>query len=197
MLPRRKLFTAIALLALAPGLAPAQSRGQLVPYHQLTWDDFRVSDSGDPSVQAHTQGRITYQYRSQVMGRGGSYTATISALAFASGFDPAGSWRKSQLAGDPAELLKHEQGHLDINEIHAAALRGMKPKQLPIGRGPFPNAAIRDLGDKLQTLFDARIAAAQKEQELYDKETDHGRVPEKQKEWNEKLARRKEQAGIR
>jgi Bacterial protein of unknown function (DUF922) len=197
MSARNSLLIAIAWLVLAPGRAPAQRRGPLVPYRPLTWDDFRISDSGDPSVQAHTQGRITYQYRSQVMGRGGSYTAVITALAFDSGFDPAGSWRKSQLASDPAELLKHEQGHLDINEIHAAALRSMKPKQLPIGRGPSPNAAVRDLGDNLQTLFDARIAAAQKEQELYDKETDHGRNSDKQKEWNEKLARRKEQTGIR
>src|SRR5439155_25775902 len=128
-----------------------------------------------PSEAAHTQGRITYQYRSRVIGGGGSYTAVITALAFDSGLDPSGSWRRSELKVDPAVLLKHEQGHLDINEIHAAALRNMKPKQLPIGKGPSANAAVRDLGAKLQALFDAQITAAQKEQEKYDQETDHGR----------------------
>src|SRR5213078_1603335 len=105
--------------------APAQGRGRLIPYRQLTWNDFPISDGRDPLEAAHTQGRITYQYRSQVMGGGGSYTALVTALAFDSGFDPSGSWRRTQLVVDPDTLLKHEQGHLDINEIHAAALRNM------------------------------------------------------------------------
>src|SRR2546422_7131812 len=142
MFPRTIRFTTIALLLLAPGRAPAQGRPGLVPSRQLTWNDFPIRDGGDPSEAAHTQGRITYKSLSRVMGRGGTFTAVITALAFDSGFDPSGSWRRSQLVVDPAALLKHEQEHLDINELHAAALRNMKPNQLPKGSGPSPNAAV-------------------------------------------------------
>ena len=125
---RRILITSLALLILASHNLAAQRGARLVPYHKLAWQDFPVRDGGDPSEQAHTQGRITYRYNAQVTGRNGSYNAVITSLAIDSGFDALGSWRRSEIASDPDVLLQHEQGHqreiAQSRPLRAAPARG-------------------------------------------------------------------------
>jgi hypothetical protein len=189
----------IALAALAGAGRPAlpQAPEGPVPYHKLTWHDFRVDDQirSNESVSAHTAARISYHYRSNTAGRGGNYTALVTQVQILSGFDPSNSWRRSHTKSDPAQLLQHEQGHLDINEIKANALRQLKLNLFPVGRGATAQAARDDLRRNLQIFFDAQLQEVRQQQARYDQETEHGKQAQKQNEWNQAIKQALQPAG--
>lgn len=100
--------------------------------------------------------------------------------------DQGRSWTKP--AEQTPELLAHEQGHADIWEAAARAAEkeiNCEEKCLPatncghLGKNGFRSA----INDMVQAAQDK----GQEMQEKYDDETDHGRKPEKQKEWEKKI----------
>lgn len=173
----------LLLLALSPAQPQANDRPQ--PYHQLTWKDFRIDDDA-PAGQdtaACTASLISYRFRMRYSGRRGSYSATVTQLQVVSEFDPARSWRRSYLGSEPDRLLQHEQGHLDINEIYANHLRQIPLNAWPAGRGATAQQAIGDLEYKIKTYFDQALAGEKKDQEIYDRDTEHSRQAERQQRW--------------
>jgi hypothetical protein len=187
------LLAALALPLAAPSLAQG---GALVPYRQLTWDDFPVNDSVASELDATTMARIGYNYQLRLARSGALFIASVRAIQIRSGLDRAASWRKSHMKRDPAAVLAHEQGHFDLNEIRAAQLRQLKPDSYPAGMGASPQAAAEDLRARLKTFFDAQIAAAQREHDRYDQETEHGRRAEAQKRWLDTIKQDRERLGI-
>lgn len=161
------------------------SRGYL-PYRKLAASDFPVSDQ-DVSIRwMHTEGFIHYSYKANWKQNGGPAIADVAQFTVRSGFDQKKSWKKSQAAVD-ANLLEHEQGHLDINELHAADFRAI---DLPHGSGPNGEAALRDLDIKLKLASDKCLKEAQAEQDRYDAETNHGAQADRQQAWTENLKKR-------
>lgn len=79
------------------------------------------------------------------------------------------------------ELLNHEQGHFDINEIFARycikELKEVKVKNMD------------KFGKVVEKTFDRIGREMSKFQDEYDRETDHSKVRDKQIEWNKKIAR--------
>ena len=96
-------------------------------------------------------------------------------------------------------LLKHEQGHFDITDAIATktqdALRTLAATFATEVTACGEDAAIKKAKQeaknqikKLQTRYKAGRSEMSKKQKQYDKETNHGKVEEKQSEWEEKIA---------
>ena len=79
------------------------------------------------------------------------------------------------------DILKHEQGHFDLTEIYARMFR----KQVMAATFTFKN-----LKDKYNKIHTEIISGWNKEQNLYDKETDHGIDSTKQHQWLKDIAKR-------
>ena len=177
-----------------PSWPEENTRGHF-PYHQLTEADFPVNDSAYPHFGMHTQGFLGFHYHDHWTTRNGHATARVMNWNVWSGFDRSKSSRKSAYK-KVEETLPHEQGHLDISELYAKRFAEMPLDRLPVGEGATGKEAEADLARKMK-VFAANFAAeAQREQDRYDAETNHGRNAAKQQEWSAEIHRRLQQAGI-
>lgn len=134
---------------------------------KLTWDDFKGKAINSSKRAAESDCQISCKMK------GENDSVLFSVETF---FSITNSWVNKKLASD--FILKHEQGHFDINEIFARKLR----KALSEAKYTRTNvtAKFRDIQSKYFALLN-------KEQELYDKETEHSIKTEKQLKWNEKI----------
>jgi hypothetical protein len=200
---RRAFFIAfLALAALAVGallddFEAAEWKREVadgyLPYSKLAYQDFPVNDGYPADYLIHTIGFLHYSYRAEVVVKDGQYAAVISQISIRSGFDQNRSWKKTNFTERKA-LLAHEQGHLDINELHAADFRKVKK---PEGHGSNPKAALEDLSAQLAVLCDRHGEEARLEQDKYDEETKHGAAEPKQKEWMEAIRKRFKDSGLK
>ncbi|GAL01853.1 DUF922 domain-containing protein [Nonlabens ulvanivorans] len=133
----------------------------------LTWDDFM----GTPPVDAHhaasVNSGIAYGYSAK-------RTRDQVTIEFdvRSEFYPQLSWKKDLLEDD-AQLLRHEQLHWNISELHARIL-----KRAFDNYNPTQNYKVEILG-----IFKRVESNRQTMQARYDKETNHGLILSKQREW--------------
>jgi len=86
---------------------------------------------------------------------------------------------KSYIVKNTEYVLKHEQIHFDIAELHARRLRKR------IDEVDFKK--IKSVQNEINKLHDKTVKEYGKEQEEYDKDTEHGLNAAKQKVWNEKI----------
>jgi len=92
-------------------------------------------------------------------------------------FDKTQSWMKPE--GKDERVLRHEQIHFDLTAIYACKMYDAFTKETYTSKNV--KQKIHEIHDKLTTELQAQ-------QELYDKETQHGTIADKQKEWAEKVA---------
>jgi len=193
-MPHRTSIAAAIALALAAGCATASSRhaaaeptlaqtitAQLakedgIPWSDkrpLTWADFKgPAPSGSGVVAAETAYTIIHGFRCI----GSKFDYRVVAA-----FRPRDSWVRPALLRTPADsarALRHEQTHFDVSEVHARRLRRylaevMAPCYIPTG----------DLSSMASRIERDEKAA----QELYDRETDHGRAPTVQARWDKDI----------
>lgn len=140
-----------------------------INYHQrrdLRWADFEPRRQAPPGVPSKA---VTFS--------GYTYTSTWrdGAMHFCvwGWINKSKSWRVEGAETD--YLLAHEQGHFDINEINVRRLRR------DISVYPFTSA---NLNRAMDSLTKAMQATRQREQELYDEETDHSKNKPKQERWD-------------
>lgn len=139
---------------------------------KLTWKDFRDKPQLGSKAAAITASGISYSFTS--LARGNAVEADFIVGAF---FYPEKSWYRTHL-GD-AHILGHEQLHFDISELFA---RRMRKRLSEITFTLKIKAEVRKIyKDILKELNEY--------QELYDWETDFSRNPEKQLEWEQKVAK--------
>lgn len=86
---------------------------------------------------------------------------------------------KSYITKSSEYVLRHEQLHFDICELNARKLR----KKL--SETDFKK--VKKLTEEIQKQFNNSISQIHKEQEKYDKETEHGLNSAKQAIWNESI----------
>jgi len=165
------------------------------PYHKLTASDFPIDHSAHPEFGMHTRGCFQFHYHDKSTEHNGRYVARITDWIVWSGFDRNKSSRKSWFK-KVTETLPHEQGHLDLSELHSKALADTSIDKLPVGEGATAKEAEADLQRKM-TAFSHRVSAEnQTEQDRYDGETDHGRNTAKQQKWSAAIHDRLQRAGI-
>jgi hypothetical protein len=165
-----------------------------LPYRKLVFSDFPAFDNTTSRHEMFTQGFVHYGFNARWNETGRGATAKVSNLTVRSGFDRNKSWRRSFAKNDPL-LIEHEQGHLDINELHADEMRQIK--EMPVGKGIDYQEAMESLRRQMREIAERIIKEAQDEQNRYDQETNHGQNFVKQKLWTEALRERCQQARIK
>jgi hypothetical protein len=138
---------------------------------KLNWSDFKgVAVSGDPAdaltYTAHESGF-------EAFGVGSRFHVESEVKCY---FIKKLSWVKPGM--QTVYLLNHEQRHFDLAEVGAREFR-KKLRQAQFTSENFQKEVqriTREIDDKYKKL-----------QEEYDRETDHSRTEEKQKEWNKKI----------
>ena len=172
-------FAPIWLLSLLPTFAPtpAQTTPPAPPAklewssgRPLTWADFKARPTSDrlaaltsSTIDAKV-GCVDYQF-----------SATVRAV-----FTPNESWVRNMAQASPA-LLRHEQLHFDLTEIHARLLR----QKLSL---------VKLDCEKLQPAFGNLTKMAfltwQREEARYDQETNHGLNAPRQQAWDQQIQQR-------
>jgi hypothetical protein len=149
-------------------LFQADTRIEWTESKKLEWKDFK----GQPNLQI----RDAAISSAGISILGGKSQGDTLALTITANFNPQKSWVKEGAQTD--YLLNHEQTHFNIYELYSRKLK----------------KSLTETKISKQTYkadLDALVAAAKKEaeniQNLYDNETTHSLVVEKQKEWDLKI----------
>jgi hypothetical protein len=166
-----------------------------LPYHRLVRADFRIDDRAQPKYAMYTFAFFHFNYQYVFSDQNGQVVARVTEWRVRSGFDRNRSWRKSWYK-TVEKLLPHEQGHLDINELHSRRLAHMDLDNLPMGNGRDGGEAADDLKVKLKTLSTKVSKEDQAEQDAYDARTAHGTNQVRQVAATAELQRRLKEAGI-
>jgi uncharacterized protein DUF922 len=152
-----------------------------LPYRRLVCEDFPIDDRVHWENGIYTAGFFHYDYKFRCVTSKRRVVARVTEWVVRSGFDRNKSSRKSWFTSFE-RFLPHEQGHLDINEIHSRRLANTTLNKLPLGEGSTCKEAADDLKKKLDSLANRCSQEAQTEQNKYDQETARGRDELKQKE---------------
>ena len=133
---------------------------------RLSWSDFKAPHRSGVSYVASTSSGISFSYSYSERNRKIDLNITIQ-----SNFYPASSWVNPGDASD--YILAHEQAHFDISEIHARILRKK------VSETTFSKKVKKELTNLYNEVDKKRIAM----QHLFDKESDHSKIKEKEYEW--------------
>lgn len=155
----------IALLSLLYSVAYAVEN--CVDWHshpELTWDDFQGEVAEDSQYAAMSYWYIYYRWEG-------------NKVRAESCFQTSKAWIRDGKQSD--YLLKHEQLHFDIAQLHIRLFQ----KKL---ESVTTTAQVKK-------LFDESLRAAKQMQVQYDEETQHSRNKPEQKRWNQWVADQLEQ----
>jgi len=110
----------------------------------------------------------------------------ISKLDVVASTSKIESWfHPDRIEGEEDEILKHEQGHFDIAQIHAQEFKiGYEGKTFACPSGVYDDDEIFNEIDGFWLKIDDDWGAMDK---TYDKETDHHADRKAQAEWDEKI----------
>ena len=154
----------------------------IVPYRQLTVDDFAVKDAPDAKHAFYIKTAVEprYEFLLKPHTNGFAYAYIQRWLVFA-GLNKKETWRQSKFKTMKAEL-PYAQALLDINEIHSRRLAALKPGELPSGRGASFDEAQGDLEGKLKQLVEATYRTSEAEMAAFAKATNNGENKKKVRE---------------
>ena len=136
----------------------------------LTWDDFKGRPNAGSSHHAYSMLGLAYEVKSNTSSE---VTFIISAY-----LDKSNSWVKSGQKTD--RLLKHEQKHFDICELH----RRMFVKALT----DIEFFTYANVNSKIKNIFNDINNKVDKMQVDYDRDTQHSRIEDQQKIWDQKIS---------
>lgn len=145
----------------------------LMPYHQVTVDDFPINDKTQPDMAYSIKPFLDPRYRYLLVRNSGWYYAYLEKWVVFSGLDKNQSWRKSKFR-EMKRSLPHAQAWLDLNEIYARQLAALKPGELPSGRGATPQEAGAALLQNLEAFLKEKYKVLDAEGSEFQKATNHG-----------------------
>lgn len=159
------LLVAGAVMSIAVPTGPTVDEIKWVPGKRLAWEDFKGSPDKASDKDALTESGITFSWTCDNRG--------FKAMAYAM-FVPSKSWVKSPTP----RLLRHEQTHFDITEIHARKIRkyfGEMRNPCWLGKEGINTAAKRIIQESYAM------------QHAYDTETRHSIRESEQVRWEAKV----------
>ena len=163
--------TILTLLCLCTTVALfAQDKINYHTGYKVEWKDFKGKVPKATSFHALTNSGISFATSTTDAGD----SLEIQVLCY---FDKTQSWTKKDK--QKPILLDHERLHWDITEVYARQLRQALAKS---------DYRVDELNTELGKLFQKYVSEQDKRQELYDHETDHSKVEEEQKRWQEEIA---------
>ncbi len=145
----------------------------VVPYHQLTVDDFVVRESKDSRSAFFVRAAIEPRYYFMLKAYNGFVFAYVSIWQVYSGLNAKESWRQRDFKEMKA-ALPYAQALLDLNEINARKLAALKAGELPSARGDTQDEARAKLESSMLEFLQAKYAANQKEMDAFIEATEHG-----------------------
>lgn len=135
--------------------------------YKLSWSDFKAASKGNGYV-ASTSSGISFSYTFSFTETGEIINLDVSITSY---FYPENSWF---IPSEVSQyILNHEQTHFDISELHARILRK------EISEATFTKNLKIEIEAIYKSIEDKRRAM----QQLFDKETDHSKIKEKELEW--------------
>jgi hypothetical protein len=167
-----KIFVAVLFL-FHSFLSIAQNKDGSISWdakRPLTWEDFKGRADNSSEFDAQTFGSIMYNFETIKPNK--EYKLILGVT-----FNPKNSWVKAKK--DTDKLLAHEQIHFDIFELYLRILVKRIEGEKMLNGTKF--------SDRIQKAYKKVFGELVKFQQKYDKETNHSKNEEKQKEWNEKV----------
>lgn len=165
----KTLFALFFLLA--PPFEFIQQRSNEIAWtkeRKLVWTDFKGTPERNDKESAGTTSGIYYNY---------SFSGDSIRISIGSYFDRLNSF---VIVDDTTDnLLKHEQGHFDLSELYARKFRKYLHFIGKINSDSF--------GPQIKILSARYSDSLDREQDLYDKETEHSKNKTEQKNWNTKI----------
>ena len=138
---------------------------------KLTWNDFKGTPNVGNGFVASTNSGISFSFSYSVRDNNLNLDYTIE-----SNFYPELSW---YIAEDVSPyILKHEQTHFDISELHARKLRKL------IEESTFSLNPKEEINSLYNSIEEKRRAMQKK----YDAESDHSKIPEEELKWRAFIA---------
>ncbi|PTX42421.1 uncharacterized protein DUF922 [Christiangramia gaetbulicola] len=135
----------------------------------LTWEDFKAEPDTTLSYSANTNSGISYTWNYS--------TATgvpVLEHEVFTNFYPNKSWVQKDIH-DEDYLLKHEQLHFDISELHARKLR----------KALAEYEILRNIRQDLKRIYNRIEAERVEMQNKFDRETSHSENKEAERKWRE------------
>ncbi len=179
-------LSAFLILELVPAFAdPAASVVPPTGRYQLDWDDFRGAPPKAPGdAVAQIVYELGFRYACEAFPTAGGFVASLTEVEVRLRVRRDLSW-VYPWARTP-EVLRHEQGHLDIAEVYRRllleTLRGLRVE------GRTPGEAISLLGERAREIFREVKERMDRAQSLYDSATAHRKDLSAQHEWERKIA---------
>ena len=145
----------------------------------LQISDFTGPPQNDVSELAATYSGIKFSTTGET--EKGQLVINVTLIPY---FNRSESWFKD--AGKNPILLAHEQAHFDITAIKACELAEA------IRKATFTKDNYMTLFDQLRKQY---VDESNNEQNVYDAETSHGTIPDKQQEWQQKISKQVKEIG--
>lgn len=141
--------------------------------YRLTWDDFKGEAKHGTSYVASTNSGLSFGYSVKIINGEATNEFTYNVNSY---FYPQLSWFVPERVND--RILRHEQTHFDISELHARKLRKR------IAQTNFSS----NVKDELDALYDQVERERRAMQEAFDFETDHSVLRQPEEQWEQKIA---------
>lgn len=138
----------------------------------LVWNDFKAAPDFDSRFNASTSSGIAFSWSYRSEGSADHFEYDISNF-----FNPQESWVKPGSKSD--HLLKHENLHFDISELHARRFRKLISQY----------TITKNIKADLNRLYQQSEHARQQMQRKFDKETRHSIDQEAQANWETYIAK--------
>ncbi len=179
----------------APSAAPAPEVPGIVwrADRPLTWADFQgpVDPTAPATTGASTSATLIWAYHYALERDGTACTYRITQMIAAATFDPQSSWVRPGAEG--ASLLRHEQGHFDLTEVHKLMFDALARRLTGTSRRCEPGSTSAEVRLQVQALVEplqrSLLHQLAELEQRYDDETDHGLDDSAQQAWTVRIQR--------
>jgi predicted secreted Zn-dependent protease len=172
----------------------------LVPWQKdliLQWADYVGAPDHTSEQMAWTFTCIKYAYEIEIIKRSSKVKFVIKNLKVTAYYNKSASWVKPALLNrtDQADILKHEQGHLDIAEEYArkiqhamvAAVKGKSFSCKGKTEEEQQNYARTAAQQMLDSIYKKGFAEWHRDERRYDDESRHGLALNEQQKYNKRF----------
>ena len=153
----------------------------------LTWDLFRCAAPADAvhrNEAAAIHMTIRWHAKYSVTSSGSNWTGHVTSVTVTNTMEPSLSWVVPGKGDD--RVLRHEQGHFDLNEVYR---RKLEIVLLCLqSQSASKQGAIDELDAALHRRADGILEQLQAAQARYDAESGHGNNPSGQARWEARIA---------
>lgn len=178
------------LLGLAALAATSVGVEASVPWDEstsLTWDLFRCTPPADAvnrNEAAAIHMTVRWHARYSVTSNGSTWTGHVTSVTVTNTMEPSLSWVVPGKGDD--QVLRHEQGHFDLNEVYRRKLEALLPCLQ--AQSATKDGAIDELNAALHRRADEILEELKAAQARYDAESGHGNNPSGQARWEARIA---------